>query len=115
MPVDGELPAVRVSVEDAVPPAGTVTGVGRVTITPLGDSPLHVADRLIVELNPFTDEKVRVVVLAMLGLSVIAAGAGEVMKSGPGDETTTVPEGVTINCSVAECAIPPLVAVTVNG
>ena len=115
MPVEGELPAARVSVEDALPPAGTVTGVGSVTVTPLGDGPLQAAVRLIVELKLFTDENVRVVVLAMLGVNVIDAGAGEVMKSGPGDVTSTAPEGVTINCSVAECEIPPLTAVTVNG
>ena len=76
MPVEGELSAVRVRVEDALPPAGTITGLGRLTVTPLGAVPLHAADRLMEELNPFTEENTIVVDLEILGVKVITAGEG---------------------------------------
>jgi hypothetical protein len=56
-----------------------------------------------------------VVDLAASGDKATAAGNACVTKSGFGDETTTVPEGVTINWRVAEWDNPPLDAVTVNG
>lgn len=47
---------VRVKVEDALPLVGTVTGLGRLTITPSGEAPLQAASRLTEELKPFTEE-----------------------------------------------------------
>jgi len=76
VPVEGELSAVRVRVEDTLPSAGTVTGLGRLTVTPLGAIPLHAADRLMEELNPLTDENRIVVDLEILGVRVITAGDG---------------------------------------
>ena len=106
---------MRVRTEDALPPAGTVTGAGRLTVTPAGAIPVQAAARLMGELNPFTDENIIVVDFETSGVKVITAGEGWVMKSGLGEATRTVPEGVTINRRVAECDIPPLDAVTVNG
>jgi hypothetical protein len=76
VPVEGEVSAVSVRVEDALPPGGTVTGLGRVTVTPLGAIPLHAADKLMEELNPFTEENTIVVDLDTLGVKVITAGDG---------------------------------------
>jgi hypothetical protein len=108
------LPAVRVRVDDALPPAGIVTGLGSLTVTPSGAAPVQAAVRATVELNPFTDDRAMVVDFETSGVKVITAGDGWVRKSGFCD-AIIVPEGVTINWSVAECDIPPLVAVTVNG
>jgi hypothetical protein len=115
VPVEGELSAVRVRVEEALPPAGTDTGLGRLTATPSGAVPVQAPVRLTEELNPFTEESIMVVDLEVSGVKVITAGEGWLRKSGFDDATTTVLEGVTINCRVAECDIPPLDAVTVNG
>ena len=115
MPVEGEPSAVRVRVGDTVPLAGTVTGLGRLTVTPSGAAPAQAAARLTEELNPFTDVSMIVVDFDMSGVRVISPIDGWVTKSGLGDEATTVPEGVTINWSLAECVIPPLDARTVNG
>jgi hypothetical protein len=106
---------VRVRDEDALLPAGTVTGVGRLKVTPAGAVPVQAAVRLTEELNPFMDENIIVVDFETAGVKVITAGEGWVMKSGLGEATRTVPEGVTINRRVAGCDIPPLDAVTVNG
>jgi hypothetical protein len=67
---------VSVRVEDALPPAGTVTGLGRLTLTPLGAVPLHAADRLMGELNPFTEENTIVLDLEILDVKVITPGDG---------------------------------------
>ena len=115
MPVEGEFPALSVSVEDAVPSGGTVTGLGRLTVTPVGATPVQAATRLTEELNPFMDASTIVVDLETPGVKVTTAGEGCVRKSGFGEVARIVPEGVTISCRVAECDIPPLEAVTVNG
>jgi hypothetical protein len=65
-----------VSVEDALPPTGTVTGLGKLTVTPLGAVPLHAADRLMGEVSPFTEENTIVVDLEVLGVKVITPGDG---------------------------------------
>ena len=115
MPVEAESLAVRVRVEDALPPAGTVTGLRRLTAIPSGAAPLQAAERLTVELNPSTEESTMVVDFTASGDKVITAGNGWVRKSGFGDEARTVPVGVTISSRVAVCDNPPLEAVTVNG
>jgi len=109
------LSAVRVRIADELPPAGTVTGLGRVIATPLGAVPLHAADKLIEELKPFTDGSTIVVDFETLGVKVMTPGEGWVKKSRVGGVTTMVPEGVTISWSVATCVMPPLIAFTVNG
>lgn len=115
VPVDGAKSAVSVRVEDALPPAGTVTGLGRFIVTPSGAAPVHAADRLMEELNPFTDANTIVVDLDTLGVKVSTPGDGWVRKSGLGAETT-VPRGVTINWRPAECDRPlGLMPVKVNG
>lgn len=76
MPVEGESPAVRVSVDDPEPPAGTRTGLGKLTVTSAGATLLHAAARLIVELKPFTELKRIVVDLATSGVNVRTAGEG---------------------------------------
>ena len=89
---------VTVRIEDALPPAGTVTGLGRLTVTPFGTSPVHAADRLMVPLKPFADAKTIVVDLETLGESVKTAGEGWVRKSGLG-VATSVPDWSTVNWS----------------
>jgi hypothetical protein len=76
VPVEGELSAVRIRVEDAVPPAGTATGLGRLTVTPAGATPVHAAARLTVELNPFMDASTMVVDFETPGVRVTTAGEG---------------------------------------
>ena len=61
VPVEGELSVVRLREEATLPPAGTVTGVRRFTVTPSGAAPLQAAVRLTEELKPFTDESTIVV------------------------------------------------------
>lgn len=99
VPVEGELSAVSVRIEDVLPPAGTVTGVGRLTVIPSGATPVQAADRLIVELKPFTDEYTRVVDFDTSGVKVMTAGEGWLRKSGRGVEKTVpaVPAGVTVS------------------
>jgi hypothetical protein len=48
------------------------------------------------------------------GVRLIVVADGCAAKSGV-DEDSNVLDGVTITWRVAECAIPPLVAVTVSG
>jgi len=115
VPVDGESSAVRVRIEDALPPAGTVTGLGRLTVIPAGADPVQAAVRLMEELNPFTDDSTIVVDFETLGVNVTTPGEGCVKKSGVGEVAMIVPEGVTISWSVATCVMPPLIAFTVNG
>ena len=76
MPVDGELSVVTVRAEEALPAAGTVTGVGRLMVTPSGADPIQLAVRLTVELNPSTEESKIVAKLAMFGVRVTTAGEG---------------------------------------
>ena len=76
MPVDGEMPAVRVRIADALASAGIVTGLGRVMVTPLGAAPLHAADKLIEEPNPSTDDSTIVVDFETLGVNVMTPGEG---------------------------------------
>jgi len=76
VPVEGELSAVSVRIEDVLPPAGTVTGLGRLTVIPSGATPVQAADRLMVELKPFTDEYTRVVDFDTSGVKVMTAGDG---------------------------------------
>jgi len=67
---------VRVRVEDPLPPAGTVTGVGRLTVTPSGAVPLHAAERLTVEPNPSMEESSIVAELDVAGARLTTAGEG---------------------------------------
>ena len=76
MPVEGELPAVIVSIDDALPPANTVTGLGRLTAIPSGAMPVQAADKLTAELKPFTEENTMVVDFDTSGVSVNTAGEG---------------------------------------
>jgi len=113
VPVEGALSAVRVRTEVAVPPAGIVTGLCRLTVTPAGAAPDHEAPRLSCELYPFTDERMTVVDLNAPGVRLMVAGDGWEMKSGVMEEITTLP-GVTFTSTTAECVIAPLDALTVN-
>ena len=96
---------MSVRVDVALPYEGMVTGLGTVTVTPLGAVPTQAADKLTVELNPFTDENSNVVDFGMLGVKVIAGVNGWVMKSGLGAEIT-VPAGSTVNSRPALCDSP---------
>jgi len=80
VPVEGAPLVVRVRVDEAVPPAGTVTGLGRLTDTPVGAVPLQAADRLMVELKPSIDESVIVEDCAALGGRVITEVAGGMIE-----------------------------------
>jgi hypothetical protein len=51
VPVEGELLAVRVTVEEVLPPAGMTTGLRRFTVTPDGAAPIQAGVRLTDELN----------------------------------------------------------------
>ena len=115
VPVETESPAVSVRIEDALPPAGTTTGLGRLTVTPAGAVPVQAAERLTEELKPFTEENSMVVDFETPGVKVTTSGDGWVRKSGLGVETR-VPAGVTVNSSPVECDKPlGLTPVTING
>ena len=72
MPVEGELLAVIVREGVTLLPAGTVTGLGRFTVTPSGAAPLQAASRLTGEVKPFTDESTIVVDFEVPGNRVIS-------------------------------------------
>ena len=76
MPAEGELSAVRVKVDEALPLAGTATGLGRLTETPAGATPLHDAERLTIDAKPSMEESVIVADCDVSGARVIVAGDG---------------------------------------
>jgi len=111
---------VMVTVEDTVPLAGTVTmtGVGGLTVTPLGAAPFQPAVRLTVELNPSIDDSTMSADSDMPGVRDTTAEDGWVMadeieKSGDtGANTEGVPYIVTVMSD--EWEIMPFVAVTTS-
>ena len=94
---------MRVRIADALPPAGTVTvtGLGGLTVTPLGAAPAQPAVRLTVEPNPSREERMIVADCEAAGVSDIVAGEGRTIlelieKSGAtGARTDGVPAIVT--------------------
>ena len=76
MPAEGELSALRVNVDEALPLAGTATGLGRFTETPAGATPLQDAERLTVDAKPSIDESIIVADCDVSGPRVIVAGDG---------------------------------------
>jgi len=72
VPIEGELSVVRVRVGDTLLSAGTVTGLGRLTVTPSGAAPLQAASKLTEDVKPFTDESTIVVDFDMPGVRVIS-------------------------------------------
>ena len=113
VPPDAELPAFKVSVDVPAPSAGTLTELGRLTITFAGGSTQDVV-RSTSELKLFTEEMIREVDRKAPGLRLIVAGKGCAMKSGD-TASRCVPGGVTVRVRVVECDIGPLEAVTVSG
>jgi hypothetical protein len=115
LPVEAEVSAVTVRVEDALPSAGTVTGPGRLTVIPLGATPLQSAPRLTEELNQLTEVSTIVAEAAVPGVKVITAGVGWVTKSGAvtGARTAGVPAMVTRTW--VEWETMPFVAVIRSG
>jgi hypothetical protein len=89
--------ALSVRVEDALPPAETVTGLGRSTETPDGAAPFHVGVRLTVEPRPPSEASWIVADCDKPGLSHITVGEGGltvdvIAKSGAtGARTEDVP------------------------
>jgi len=76
VPAEGDESAVRVNVDEALPLAGTATGLDRFTETPAGATPLHDAERLTVDAKPSTDESVIAADCDVSGARVIVAGDG---------------------------------------
>lgn len=76
VPVDGVLSAVKTRVDDALPTEGTVTGLGRLTVTPSGAAPFQPAVRFTVELKPSTDASTIVADCVRPGVSDTTAGDG---------------------------------------
>ena len=76
MPAEGDVSAERVKVDEALPPAGTATGLGRFTETPAGAAPLHDAERLTIDAKPSMEESVIVADCDVSGARVIVAGDG---------------------------------------
>ena len=101
-----------VRVEDALPPAGTVTGPGRFIVTPLGAVPIQAVVRPMEELNPFTDESTIVVDAETPGAKVIMAGDGWVMKSGTATGARTDGVAAIVTLISVECETAPPIAVT---
>ena len=115
MPVEGDASALRVRVEEAVPPAGRITWLGRLTVIPCGAAPDQAVERLTGELNPLTEETVTVEDADKLGESFMMAGVGCMSNSGFVDIAMLVPVGETMSWRLAKCVMPPLDAVTMNG
>jgi hypothetical protein len=100
--------------EVAAPPTGTVTGLGRLTLTPAGVAPTQASDNATCELKPLTDEIVNETDRKPPGLKLSVAEEGCAVKSGETD-ATTVPAGETVKVRVVEWDIGPLETVTVSG
>ena len=84
-------------VEVTEPPVGTVTGLGRLTLTPAGAVPIHEAARLTWPLNPLMEERVTVENFVASGVKLIVAGVGCEAKSGvTPDDASREPLGLTI-------------------
>lgn len=109
------MSAFIVSVEVAVPPVGTVTGLGRLKLTPPGAVPTHAVPKLTWPLNPFIDEIVTVEYFVPSGVRLIVLGVGWNPKSAATPVVIRVPLPDTFTWSVAACDLAPLDAVTVNG
>lgn len=56
MPAGAESAAFKINVEVVVPLAGTVTGLGRITLTPDGAVPTQASVNATCELKLFTEE-----------------------------------------------------------
>jgi hypothetical protein len=104
--------AVIVKVVDALPSAGTVTGPGRFTVTPLGAAPLQSAPRLTEELNQLTEVSTIVADAEVPGVKVITAGDGCVMKSGTTTGAKTDGVAAIVILISVECETVPLTAVS---
>jgi hypothetical protein len=104
--------AVIVKVVDALPSAGTVTGPGRFTVTPLGATPLQSAPRLTEELNQLTEVSTIVADTAVPGVKVIAAADGWAMKSGTTTGAKTDGVAAIVMLISVECETVPLTAVS---
>ena len=109
---------MRVKVEDALPPAGTVTGLGWLMVTPVGATPLQPAERLTVELNPFNDERVITADSDVSGDNEISEGAGWttelIEKSGTVTEAKTDGVPAIVTRTSDECETTPFDAVTTS-
>ena len=101
-----------VRVEDTLPSAGTVTGPGRLTATPLGATPLQSAPRLTEELNQLTEVSTIVADAAVPGAKDITAGDGWVTKSGTTTGARTDGVAAIVMLISVECETDPLTAVT---
>lgn len=108
------MPAFKVSADVPVPPAGTVTGLSKLTVTSVGVAPIQEVDTSTCELKSFTEEMMTVVDRNAPGLRLIVAGEGCAMKSGEA-EATTVPADETLKVIVVECDVEPLDADIVSG
>jgi len=69
--------AVRVKIEEALSPAGTVTGLGRLSETPAGAAPLQNAERLTIDSKLSIDESTIVADCDVLGARVKVMVPGE--------------------------------------
>jgi hypothetical protein len=69
-----------VRVEVAALPVGTVTGLGRLTLTPVGVVPTHEAAKLTGPLNPLMEERVTVLNFVASGVRLIVAGVGDEVR-----------------------------------
>jgi len=63
-------------VDDALPPPGTATGLGKLMVTPEGEDPLQEAERVTVEVSPPTEVRIIVAGCDAPGDRATAAGAG---------------------------------------
>jgi len=115
VPVEAVFSAVRVSVDVAVPPAGTVTGLGSTMLTPDGVAPIQEVDKATGELKPFNDDSVSVSDWEPPMFNTSEPVDDCARKSGETEDATTDPPDRTFNVSVVLCDVAPLVAVIVRG
>jgi len=76
VPVEVSSLVVKVKIDVALPSVGTATGLCKANVTPFGATPDQAAERLIDELNPFSDENTMDVDRDWDGVRVTTAGLG---------------------------------------
>ncbi len=107
-PVDALELAAMVMVDDAVLPAGGVTGLAILKVTPVGAAPSQEGVSVTAELNPLTEVTVIKESALEPWTTETPMGAAAIKKSG-------VATAITVTERLAECDNGPLMPLTDTG
>lgn len=107
-PVDALELAAMVMVDDAVLPAGGVTGLAILKVTPVGAAPSQEGVSVTAELNPLTEVTVIKEPALEPWTTETPTGAAAIKKSG-------VAAAITVTERLAECDNGPLMPLTDTG